>query len=224
MDKISAEGMGMCRINVGCGQTPVAMWRNYDNSLCVWIAKSPFLAFWIRKLRLLNKFQEEFLSFAMANKIEYANAAKHIPEADHSVEVLYSSHMLEHLDRKGVDAFLMEARRVLRHGAILRVVVPDLNKKVCEYIATGDSNKFVESLLLASDKPKTFFEKIKFLVVGPRNHRWMYDGKALCNILVSAGFDNPKVLKPGETNISNPGRLDLFERVSESVYVEAQNP
>lgn len=43
-----------------------------------------------------------------------------------SVDVVYSSHMLEHLAPEKARAFLAECRRILRPGGILRLAVPDL--------------------------------------------------------------------------------------------------
>jgi hypothetical protein len=61
-------------------------------------------------------------------------------------------------------------------------------------------------------------------VIGSRLHQWMYDGRSLSRLLVSQGFVSPRVLKAGETQISDPKGLDLYERSHESVYVEATNP
>jgi hypothetical protein len=52
----------------------------------------------------------------------------------------------------------------------------------------------------------------------------MYDGHSLCRLLNKHGFVNAAVISPGETRIPNPGALDLYERASESVYVEAEAP
>ena len=51
----------------------------------------------------------------------------------------------------------------------------------------------------------------------------MYDGKSLCNLLSSAGFEEPRILETGLTTIPDPGMLDLKERSPESVFVEAVN-
>ena len=66
--------------------------------------------------------------------------------------------------------------------------------------------------------------KIKYLIIGDRNHQWMYDGKSLCKFLAIAGFKEPCILEPSLTTIPDPGMLDLTERLLESVYVEACNP
>lgn len=44
------------------------------------------------------------------------------------LEVLCTSHMVEHLDRDEVISFLKEACRILAPNGIIRIVVPDLKK------------------------------------------------------------------------------------------------
>ena len=78
--------------------------------------------------------------------------------------------------------------------------------------------------MLTRKNPKTLIEKIKYLIIGDRNHQWMYDGKSLCKLLSLYGFKEPRVLEVSQTSILAPGMLDLKERSDESVFVEAFNP
>jgi len=57
-----------------------------------------------------------------------------IPYADHSVDVVYHSHVLEHMPKQFAPVFIQECFRVLKKGGIIRVVVPDLEQIVREYI------------------------------------------------------------------------------------------
>ena len=52
----------------------------------------------------------------------------------------------------------------------------------------------------------------------------MYDGTSLTRLLLAMGFKEAAIMPPGSTMIAEPGQLDLSERVSESVYVEAVRP
>lgn len=49
-----------------------------------------------------------------------------LPLPDASCDVVYSSHAIEHFDRKGACQFLAECHRVLKPGGILRLAAPDL--------------------------------------------------------------------------------------------------
>src|SRR5438309_2155706 len=131
----------MYRVNIGCGSTPTLGWLNFDNSLTVKLAALPL------PYRLLARNGRarslQFISVAREHGIKWADGAKNIPLGNASVEVLYTSHTLEHLDKQEAILFLREAERVLIPGGIIRVVVPDLRLLINEYIQTGDADDFV---------------------------------------------------------------------------------
>ena len=213
------------RINIGCGMSPTKNWVNYDNSFSLKLAKYPFFISEILSyLGLVDKAQFEYIKFALKSNIKYANATVKIPIDSSSVDVLYSSHMLEHLDRFEADKFLKEAFRVLAPGGTIRLAVPDLEKKIKLYNDNQDANEFVESLYMSISKPRRLRERIKILLVGLRHHNWMYDQYSLCMLLEKHGFTNAVALSAGETHIADPGQLNLREREDESLYVEAIKP
>ena len=213
------------RINIGCGMSPTNNWVNYDNSFSLKLAKYPFFISNILScLGLVDKGQFEYIKFALKSNIKYANATVKIPIDNCSVDVLYSSHMLEHLDRFEADKFLKEAFRVLAPGGTIRLAVPDLEKKIKLYNDNQDANEFVESLHMSISKPRRLSERIKILLVGLRHHNWMYDKYSLCKLLKNHGFSDPVALVAGETRIIDLGELDLREREDESLYVEAIKP
>jgi SAM-dependent methyltransferase len=212
------------RINVGCGQTPTPGWTNYDNSPRVRAARVPFVLLLVDRIGLLTTQQRAFMRVAHARDIRYANAVRHIPEPDHSVDALYTSHMIEHLDLDEAQRFLREARRVLIPGGIIRVAVPNVRYHVDRYVADGDADGLLARLYLTRSRPKTWREKAAYLLVGDRQHQWMYDGASLCRLLALGGFEAVQEMPAGTTMIADPGPLDLAERSPESVFVEARNP
>lgn len=209
------------RVNLGCGHSPTPGWCNYDNSFSVRLAKYPLLVLALEKLRLLTEGQKSFISYARNSNIIWADATKHIPLPDNCVEALYTSHMVEHLDRNEVILFLREARRLLAPHGVLRIGVPDLRKLVSQYVTEGDADSFLEATLLTREMPKTILGRLQYLAIGDRHHLWMYDGPSMIRLLSTTGFKEPRILEPGLTTIPNPGELNLYERAEESVYVEA---
>jgi predicted SAM-dependent methyltransferase len=212
----------MTKINIGCGKSPTLNWKNYDNSLSIKLAKYYFLAKILNKLKLINSPQFELINFYRQNKVFFANASKSIPEPDDSVSVIYSSHMFEHLDRHEATQFLAECYRVLKPNGIIRLAIPNIEIPISEYLKNKDADVFIESTNLCQNRPRTPSEILKFLLVGNREHQWMYDGKSLSKKLEASGFVDTKIQPPGQTSILDYGALNLSEREHESVYVEAK--
>lgn len=212
----------LVRVNIGCGQTPTRGWRNFDNSFSLRLSKIPLLPDLLHQLGFLESSQYRFIRFARENDIEYGDATKRLPIESRSVDVLYSSHMLEHLDRNEADRFLKEVFRVLRPGGIIRIVVPDIKKQVAQYNETADADAFIEATNLCVRRPRSLAQRLRLLLVGTRHHQWMYDGNSLSNLLEKHGFLKAEVLPAGQTRIHDHEPLDLRERFSESVYVEAK--
>jgi len=212
------------RINLGCGQTPTSGWRNYDNSLSLRLSRIPLLPWILRTVRLIDHPQYNFIKFARTNNIQYGDATNGLPVPDESCEVLYSSHMLEHLDKTEANKFLDEAFRLLRPGGVLRIAVPDIRKKIEAYNESGDADEFLDSTHLCVPKPKSLAHRLRLLVVGLRHHQWMYDGNSLIRILEQHGFSRAEITPAGATKIPDHEPLNLRERETESVYVEAEKP
>jgi SAM-dependent methyltransferase len=211
------------KINVGCGLSPTPGWLNFDNSFSVRIADWPVIPSMLARVGFLAAKSAELTEMARSGGVSFADATR-IPCATGSVAAVYSSHMIEHLDRAEVRAFLGEAKRVLSPGGVLRVAVPDLGLLAKDYVATGDADMFVAGTHMGLSRPAGLREWAKWTLVGPRHHLWMYDGDSLSRLLRETGFEDPAVMPAGKTRILEPGRLDLTERADESVYVEALRP
>lgn len=64
---------------------------------------------------------------------------KHLPFEDNFFDIVYSSHVLEHLPRSIASSFVGECFRVLKEGGIIRIVVPDLETIARIYIELVDA-------------------------------------------------------------------------------------
>jgi predicted SAM-dependent methyltransferase len=93
-------------LNIGCGRVAHPAWINYDLEQ---VSDCPHVR--VHDLRT------------------------GIPEADGSIDAVYSSHVLEHLTPEEAIPFLAEQRRVLKPGGVLRIVVPDL-EAICRNYCT----------------------------------------------------------------------------------------
>ena len=210
----------MLKLNIGCGKSALEGWENLDNSFSVLLARVSLIYRFLRFFGVLNIQQIENIEWNRENQIKYMDASRRLPYDSGTVEVVYTSHMVEHLSRDDAKFFLQEVARVLKPSGILRIVVPDLKKLAVDYLSHGDGDLFVTKSHLAITKPKGVIQRIGFLLFGFRHHQWMYDVQSLTRLLNAVGFDDVTSLTAGKTLINHPGGLNLFERADESIYIE----
>ncbi len=73
-------------------------------------------------------------------QVIHCDFLKGIPFPDNSFEVVYHSQVLEHFTRTDGDKLIEECYRVLKPGGRIRVVLPDLEGLIREYIKWLDTN------------------------------------------------------------------------------------
>jgi predicted SAM-dependent methyltransferase len=139
------------KLNLGCGSQVPDGWINVDYALGARFAKIPFFRALNKKLRL---FETDW-----NDKIYIHNLSKRFPWADSTMDVVYSSHTLEHFSREDGRRFLAECHRVLRKNGIIRIVVPDLRYDVVEYIeGRTNAEDFVEKLNVLYSKYRARYQ------------------------------------------------------------------
>ena len=187
---------------------------------------------------------------SLPDNIMVHNLAKGIPFKSDSVDVVYHSHLLEHLDRNVAEKFLIEVKRVLKPGGIHRIAVPDLEKACRAYIAhilscesepdeSDDHDSFIATLLEQSVRKEAFGTSqqnswrrfVENFVLGDarrrgETHQWMYDRINLKAKLINIGYKEVHVQDYITSLIPNwvEFELDADEKGNqykpESLYVE----
>ena len=71
---------------------------------------------------------------AASKDIKVHDLLKPLPFSNDFADGIYCSHFLEHLDAKSADLFLKECLRCLKPEGTLRIVVPNLEKMVKDYL------------------------------------------------------------------------------------------
>lgn len=123
-------------LNLGCGYQTSPRCINIDWSVPIRL-KGSRLGRRIAPLVLDGERRRAY--DAMDGEVLRHDLRKGIPFDSGSVDAVYHSHLLEHLDREAVPGFLAEVRRVLRPGGIHRIVVPDLERDARAYLASLDA-------------------------------------------------------------------------------------
>lgn len=208
--------MDQIKLNLGCGAVTPAGWTNVDWALGARLARVPLLGSLARKLGIFN--------LDWSPEITLHDLTRPFPWKDDSVDFVYSSHTLEHLDRSHGVAFLAECFRVLRVGGRVRIVVPDLAALVEEY-QTGrlPADLFVQRLGVSVQEPGDgpVKRRLAFLVRYP--HACMYDRDALLAAMRNAGFEaEPR--DPFDSALPGIRDIEIEDRTRGAVIVEGTKP
>lgn len=90
-----------------------------------------------------NTFHPDWINIDLKSNSPHVreyNLLKGIPYPDNSLDVVYHSHVLEHFTREDGQKLLEECLRVIKPGGIIRIVVPDLENIVREYLRHLETN------------------------------------------------------------------------------------
>lgn len=237
-------------LNIGCGikTSDSADVTNIDWSMYLRIKKNPFFS--LLSGLVLGKDRYARLK-ALPDSIIVHDLRKGIPFGDNSVDAVYHSHFLEHLDRESAPLFLTEVKRVLKPGGIHRIVVPDLEDLSKKYLAHAELcrkdaanipahenyiaemiEQMVRGEAYGTSQQKPFRRRLENLFLGDaRNrgetHQWMYDEINLSHMLAGLGYKNITRKSHDSSQIFGwaATALDLDEAGGEykpgSLYIEA---
>jgi len=188
----------------------------------------------------------------MPSNIVVHNLAKGIPFDTDSIDAVYHSHMLEHLDREVAPKFLMEVKRVLKPGGIQRIVVPDLQLLCRQYLThletceresqeiprhDGYVSEIIEQCVRREGTGSTLQPPLRRMVENVlrgdarrrgETHQWMYDRVNLGFVLTELGYKNPRQQDHRTSSIPNWNELGLDldalgnEYKPGSLYLEVQ--
>lgn len=234
-------------LNLGCGYKTTPYTVDIDFSIQQRLRASA-VGRAVARVALNGPRREMFDS--MASDVVVHDLRKGIPYGDGTVDAVYHSHVLEHIDREGVPGFFAEILRVLKPGGLHRVVVPDLEFHVRNYLRHLDANgadhadtaifpilgQSVRREAHGTSLQGRTRRRIENLLLGDarkrgETHQWMYDRLNLAQALEAAGFTDVRHLDVHTSDI--PGwdaiGLDLNADRSgahkpDSLYMEARKP
>jgi SAM-dependent methyltransferase len=226
------------RLNLGCGLLTHPSWVNVDGSWNARLAKRPFLR---KTLSLLRILPAEKAEVRWPRDVFVHDLRQPLPFLDCSADVIYSSHLLEHLYREQGQRLILECFRVLVSGGIIRIVVPDLRNIVSEYLgdrpfgelsssekALAPGDLLNERLLMRWPSPskRNFVLRIYEALQDFHSHKWMYDEQSLVSQLASAGFVDAIRRNYAESLITNITDVEDPSRIlnGAGVCVEGRKP
>jgi predicted SAM-dependent methyltransferase len=139
-----------------------------------------------------------------------------LPLAEGSIDYAVSIHALPELRLPDLVPALMELRRVLVPGGVLRLALPDLDRGIDAY-RSGDRDYFLVPDEDASSLGAKFITQL--LWYGYSKTLFTFDFVA--ELLQRAGFDEVRRCEFQQTHSAHPEIVSLDNRPRESLFVEA---
>jgi SAM-dependent methyltransferase len=199
---------GVVKVNLGSGLCVAPDWINLDASMNALAARLPLGLKRLAYRASGSRFQyseDEYVAALSRHRFIFCDVRGGLPLRDATVDFLYASHLLEHLERREAVDLLAECKRVLKPQGLLRLVVPDLAYFLDMYEA-GDKRDAISGIF-AADVPGSL-----------SSHRYMYDEELLSQALREAGFNGAARCRFRQGGMPDLHLLD--NREAESLHVE----
>ena len=201
----------LLKVNLGCGLKCLGDWVNIDGSLTSLFGNRRFS--WLNRIIYSFAGSAAYYSFSEFNEIiktcnlYFHNLKYGIPFRSNSIDVIYSSHFLEHLNETDGCFFVSECHRCLKPSGILRIAVPDLDIAFKMY-KEGKVEEMLNLFFFTSDSYDFHM------------HKYNYNFQTLKQLLISSGFSSIDKRNFREGECPDINFLDMYPE--SSLYVEAQ--
>lgn len=223
-------------LNIGCGDRIADGWINLDRTIHAVIARVPGLPRLLFRLGWLDHERFERYRLGVWRRVRLWDVRYGLPLPDGVLPHVYSSHLIEHLEREACRRLLRECYRVLRPGGVLRLVAPDLFVSASQYVdlvrglergeaVPSEVVTYLEQPVLMADLTDRFVSEIlepdpaRRAVYG---HVWMYDCFSLNRLLREVGFDPVVRCEFRQGSVPDLPVLDV--RRENSMHIEARKP
>jgi predicted SAM-dependent methyltransferase len=165
-------------VHYGCGWSAPNGWKNYDASPTLRFERLPLIG------KLYTKNQSRF-----PKNVEYGDIVKGLPIPDEECEMIYCSHILEHLSLANLRKALKNTYCKLRVGGTFRFVLPDLEYHIKKYIDDPSADAallFMKEAHLGKERSHDLKSFLSWF--GNSHHLWMWDYKSIERELRDVGF------------------------------------
>lgn len=191
----------MIKVQFGCGLSNPTGWLNYDSTPSLLVRRIPLS---VQTAKVANKILggrlprlSDNLNNVICNNAIYGDVVKGLPCKGKSVDLLYASHVLEHLPLKEFRVALKECRRILRNGGVFRAVVPNLEYCIDQYVSSRSPTRSIDFCLATGMGTESFANPLSR--TRGDSHHIMYDIETMTNELRNAGFSKVRQAYYGDS-------------------------
>ena len=180
----------MC-VQYGCGWSAPITWENYDASRTIQFERLPLIG------KLYTKNESRF-----PENVQFGDIVKGLPLPDAGCQLIYCSHVLEHLSLEDFRKALQNTYRKLDAGGVFRFVLPDLEYYAKQYIddpSPDSALSFMRKTSLGYESRNRSLKGLLLSWLGNSQHLWMWDYKSIELELEKIGFQDIRRAQFGDS-------------------------
>jgi len=171
-------------VQYGCGMSAPKSWKNFDASPTLRFERMPIIG------KLYTKNSSRF-----PENVEFGDIVRGLPVTTDSCIGVYCSHILEHLCLEDFREALKNTYKILKYGGCFRLVLPDLEYSIKQYLDNSNSStdaslSFLRETYLGKEKRSRGLKGFIAEWLGNSQHLWMWDYKSISLELKNEGFTN----------------------------------
>jgi predicted SAM-dependent methyltransferase len=209
---------GLC-LHIGCGLIVGNSWKNIDISPSLKISKIPIIGEPIVGLIGGPKW---------SHSVECQDIVKGLNVKPNSCDLIYASHVLEHLSLLDFHQAMTNIFTYLKPGGIFRTIVPDLEQYVNSYIqqqkdsrlvAQAASN-FIKSIGMGEQQNRSGLTQRLKTAFANHRHQWMWDEWSLSEAFQEHGFKNIRRCQYGDFSDSRFAEIEQQQSFVNAVGIE----
>lgn len=201
-------------IQFGCGLSCPDGWSNFDSSPRLRLQRLPIIG--------SRVFSGPFGRFPAG--VQVGDIVHGLPVNDGSVRLLYCSHVLEHLSLADLRRALANCHRMLRPGGVFRLVLPDLEFLISEYVRSTSSSRaetFIRSTLMGTERRDQSVRGLLECFLGNTRHLWLWDYSGLAHELAAVGFQHIRRASIGDSPHLEFAEVEAPDRWLDALAIEA---
>ncbi len=210
----------LIKLNLGCGLSAPSDWVCIDSSFTARLSR------WKRLYNIVCKLASTE-QVPWPKNIRILDVRKGLPFPNRSAIVIFSSHMLEHMNFEDGNFVIKESYRCLCEGGRIRIIVPDLIKITKRYLdlVNNDpkgkhSHDFLRDLNMLNNVSHKGLLKIFYRLFSHGRHKHMYDEWSLRELLEKHGFLRIEKMSYGQSRIFDIKTVEDEGRHELSVCME----
>lgn len=198
------------KLNLGCGLAVTPGWLNIDGSFNMFLSKMPiFIIRIFYKMSGASRYYsfEDYSGILKNNQFMLYDLSFGLPFKNQTVQYIFTSHFLEHLEHNQAVTLLNDCYRVLKTAGKIRISIPDLEYAIKLY--PKDKERMLQHYFFI-DKSEGYHAQ----------HKYMYDYEMIHKLLTQIGFK--KVARYSFRKGDVPDIDQLDNRPEDSLFIEAE--